>query len=249
MFIASGNPFISAYVQSDWFGKGIFLGLLLLSAISWWVLLYKSWMFFRVRCLSAEFGGLFSEKNPLGLQWNRSLQGRLLEIPHPFFEIYKVFKQNTLQLISRNHFFSPAQETALSEADLILIESQVHVAVASQTKKLEKNLFILSTVVTLAPFLGLLGTVWGILMTFSHLQQKGLAAAGNASILSGLSLALATTVIGLVVAIPALVGYNYLRNAGREYRRDMEDFSQLLLMSVEIHYRKPEHAKTLSPIS
>lgn len=66
--------------------------------------------------------------------------------------------------------------------------------------------------------------------------------------LSGLSMALATTVIGLVVAIPAIVGYNYLKNAGREYRREMEDFSQLLLASIELQYRKPEHAQKI-PIS
>ena len=83
-------------------------------------------------------------------------------------------------------------------------------------------------------------------MTFSQLQQPGISTGSNGSMLSGLSLALATTVIGLVVAIPALVGYNYLKNAGREYRRDLENFSRLLLTSVELRYRRPEHAKTPS---
>jgi biopolymer transport protein TolQ len=249
MVFAAGNPFVSAYFQSDWFGKGIFWGLFILSGASWWVILHKSWIFFHVRRLSNEFKELFSDKDPLGLQWNRPLRGKMLEVPHPFFEVYKSMKQSALQVINRNHFFAPGQETRLSEADLDLIESQVHAAVASQSKKLEKHLFILSTIVTLAPFLGLLGTVWGILLTFSQIQEKGHAAASNASMLSGLSLALATTVIGLVVAIPALVGYNYLRNAGREYRRDMEDYSHLLLTSVELHYRKPEHAKTTFPVS
>lgn len=191
----------------------------------------------------------FSEKDPLGLQFIRPLKGRLLEVPHPYFEVYKTLKQYVLQVISRNHFYIPAQETSLSEADMGLIESQVYAAMASQTKKLEKNMFILSTVVTLGPFLGLLGTVWGILVTFSQLHQKGFAAVSNASMLSGLALALATTVVGLVVAIPALVGYNYLKNAGREYRRDLEDFSHLLLTAVELHYRRPENAKTAPPSS
>ena len=59
--------------------------------------------------------------------------------------------------------------------------------------------------------MGLLGTVWGILVTFSGLQSNGLSSA-NSSVLSGLSMALGTTVFGLVVAIPALVGYNYLKS-------------------------------------
>ncbi|MBI5272820.1 MAG: MotA/TolQ/ExbB proton channel family protein [Chlamydiia bacterium] len=249
MICVASNPFISAYVQSDWFGKGIFWGLFALSAASWWVILHKSWALFHVRRLSSEFRALFSETAPLDLQSNKPLQGSLLGIPHPFFEIYKALKQATLRIISRNHLFTPSAETTLSEADLGLIESQVYASLATQAKKLERNLFLLSTIATLGPFLGLLGTVWGILVTFSQLHQKGFAAASNASMLSGLSLALATTVIGLVVAIPALVGYNYLKNAGREYLRDMENFAHLLLTSVELYYKRPEHAKTATPVS
>jgi biopolymer transport protein TolQ len=244
MIIAAGNPFVSAYFQSDWFGKGIFLGLFFLSAVSWWILIHKSWIFFHVRRLSNTLNDQFSAKDPLGLQFSRPLKARLLEVPHPFFEVYKIMKQQVLQLISRNHLYIPAQEMTLSESDLGLIESQIFSAIASQTKKLEKNMFILSTVTTLGPFLGLLGTVWGILLTFS--DMKG-GAASNASMLSGLSLALATTVIGLVVAIPALVGYNYLKNASREYRRDLENFSHLLLTAIELQFGRPEHAKTAKP--
>jgi biopolymer transport protein TolQ len=242
MILAAGNPFVSAYVQSDWFGKGIFWALFLLSILSWSVIAHKGWLLFHVRRLSLDFASLFCEKDPLALQYNRHLKGRLLEIPHPFFEVYKALKQNALQIISRNHLFSPGNETTFSEADFGLIESHVRTATASQLKRLEKNLFILSTVVTLGPFLGLLGTVWGILLTFSQLQEKG-SVASNANMLTGLSLALATTVVGLVVAIPALVGYNYLKNGLREYRREAEDFSHLLVSAIELHYRKPEDAK------
>lgn len=243
MLLANGNPFISAYAQSDWLGKGIFLGLFLLSAVSWTVLIHKAWVFYHVKRLSDEFTTLFSEKDPFSLQFTRP-KGPLLEIPHPFFEIYKALKQKTLQIISRNHFFAPNAAAVLSEADLGLIESQVQSTLATQHKRLEKNLFILSTVVTLGPFLGLLGTVWGILLTFSELPQRGISMS-NTAMLTGLSMALATTVIGLVIAIPALIGHNYLKNAAREYRRDMENFSQLLLATIELQYRKPDHAQKI----
>lgn len=244
---ATGNPFVTAYVESDWFGKGIFWGLFLLSALSWTLLLHKSWIYYQVRLLSKEFSSLFSEKDPLSLQFTKP-KGQFLDIPHPFFEIYRVLKQKTLQIISRNHFFAPHAESVLSEADFGIVESQVGSALASQHKLLEKNLFVLSTIVTLGPFLGLLGTVWGILLTFAELHSRGISS-NQAAMLSGLSMALATTVIGLVVAIPALIGYNYLKNASREYRRDMEDFSQLLLASLELQYRKPDHAQKNIPIS
>lgn len=246
ILFAAGNPFITSYVQSDWFGKLIFWGLFLLSALSWTLLVHKAWIFVQVRKLSNQFAELFSEKDPLNLQFTRP-KGRLLEVPHPFFEIYKTLKQKTLQLISRNHIYLPNTETVLSEADLGLIDSQIQTTLAKQHKLLEKNLFVLSTIATLGPFLGLLGTVWGILLTFSQLHSRGISAS-NAAMLSGLSMALATTVIGLVIAIPAFAGYNYLKNAAREYRRDMEDFSQLLIAAVELQYRRPDHAQKI-PVS
>jgi biopolymer transport protein TolQ len=226
--LSSGNPFIHAYLQSDWFGKGIFWGLFFLSGISWTILIQKGVMLFHVRRLSKEFISLFSAKDPLGLQFNK------LQAPHPFFEIYKAFKIRALSIVSRNHFFQSGN-MAFSESDLDLLAEEIHAAASCQMKKLERHLFILPTVVTLGPFIGLLGTVWGILMSFSQMQGK---TGGTEAMLAGLSLALAATVIGLVVAIPAVIGNNYLKNALREWKRDTEDFSHLLLSSVELHYQK-----------
>lgn len=244
MLLAAGNPFISAYVQSDGFGKAIFWGLFLLSALSWILLVHKTWLYAQVRKLSLQFANTFTEKDPLNFPFSPP-KGRLLEVPHPYFEMYKTLKQKTLQLISRNHLFAPNAQTVLSDADLGLIDSAVQATLSKQHKLLEKNLFMLSTIATLGPFLGLLGTVWGILLTFSQLHSRGISAS-NAAMLSGLSMALATTVVGLLIAIPAFAGYNYLKNATREYRRDMEDFSALILASIELQYRRPDHAQTVS---
>ncbi len=232
ILFAAGNPFISAYLQSDWFGKGIFWSLFILSGISWALLAYKIWIASQVKRSSNHFASQFDESiDLLHLQFSPK-KGPIAELPHPYFEIYKALKKNTLQIMDRNHYL--AKEAFLSQADLDLIASNTYSTIAMQHKLLEKNLFILSTIVTLGPFLGLLGTVWGILLTFSHLQN----AQASASMLSGLSMALATTVVGLVVAIPALIGYNYLKNRGKEYRRDMEHFSDLLLTNIELQYRK-----------
>ncbi len=78
MLLATGNPFISAYVQSDWFGQLIFWALFFLSSISWVILIYKSWIFFHAKRLSSDFMAQFSEKEPLNLQFQRPLQGRFL---------------------------------------------------------------------------------------------------------------------------------------------------------------------------
>jgi biopolymer transport protein TolQ len=234
---AAGNPFISAYLQTDWFGRGIFWLLFILSGITWTILAHKIWVFFHAKKLSKVMLEQFSQENPLSLQFSKPMKGVLLEIPHPLFEIYKSFKAKALAIISRNHLLMIG--ASFSATDLDLLESELHVAIGRQVKSLEKNLYLLPTIANLGPFIGLLGTVWGILLSFSSMQTR----LGNEGLLAGLSLALATTVIGLVVAIPALVGNNYFKNAVRMFRQDMEDFSHQLLASLEIHYARGEHAK------
>src|SRR5947208_16612261 len=80
--------------------------------------------------------------------------------------------------------------------------------VAQQSLKLESGLILLAIAVSGAPFLGLLGTVWGVMSTFGHIAQQG--SATMAAMAPGVSAALITTVAGLLVAIPSMVGFNLL---------------------------------------
>lgn len=240
---AAMNAFVSAYSQSDFFGKLIFLGLILLSIICWTVLVQKIWIARKIKRISHDFQAVF-EKNKdslLNLVLDPSQES------HPFARIFFDLKEKTMDLLNKNHFFvsqsrSQAPHEAkvyLSIADLDSVESHVMTTISSQSKYLEKNLFILSTIATLAPFLGLLGTVWGILITFSGLNS-GASASSNSVILGGISTALTTTVLGLVIAIPALVSYNYLKTLTKTLSSDMEDFLYKLLSQVELQYRKTD---------
>ncbi|HEV8052198.1 MAG TPA: MotA/TolQ/ExbB proton channel family protein [Parachlamydiaceae bacterium] len=241
IFLAN-NAFIDAYTQSDYLGKMIFIGLLVLSVCSWVLILQKWWITFQARKHSEQFYKAFESQrmNPLGLEMEKKQNYK----PNPFNELYFVLKKYTLEVLNKNRRFGQkngiAPENAisyLSPTDIDFVQSHLMSSVANQTKHLEKNLFILSTIVSLAPFLGLLGTVWGILSTFSELQTNT-SGSGHGMVLGGISLALATTVLGLIDAIPALIGYNYLKNNVRDFQIDMEGFSNELLASVEIYYRK-----------
>ena len=106
-----------------------------------------------------------------------------------------------------------------------------------ELKKLDDNLFILHTIVSLAPFVGILGTVWGILISLFEMRGHS-SALSNSAIISGLSTALGTTVLGLIIAIPALIAYNFLKNAHRTFYSQMQDFSHYLLSSVQLQYKK-----------
>lgn len=237
----ANNAFIDAFSQSDLLGKLIFLGLFALSIGSWILIVQKTWLTFLARKYSAHFYKSFElqRMNPLGLETEPIRQRKL---PNPFFDLYFVLKKYTLEVLNKNRRFGQQNDKSgeisfLSPTDIDYVQSHLIVTMANQTKYLEKNLFILSTIVSLAPFLGLLGTVWGILLTFSELQTN-VAGGGQGMVLSGISLALATTVLGLIDAIPALIGYNYLKNSIRDFQIDMEGFSNELLASVEIYYRK-----------
>ncbi len=235
------NPFFEAYLHSDALGKGIFIGLVLMSIISWILVIYKGWITYKVRKNAEKFSKFFqgNKHNPLSIDY---LQNN--DTLNPFFDLYYVLKKNTLEILNKNRLFGMIQTgqsnevvAYLSPSDIDIVEAHLSTTIATKIKNLEKNLFILATIVTLGPFLGLLGTVWGILTTFSELQTSA-GGSTNQMVLGGLSLALATTVLGLLDAIPALIGYNYLKNAIRDFETDMEGFSNDILASVEMQYRK-----------
>lgn len=249
-FILIGsNPFYDAYSQSDFLGKCIFLSLLLLSVLSWVILIQKTRTTRAMKKLALQFQEVFETKRHHPLTLDTQIPFQKSTFSNPFLEVYTSLKKHTLELINKNRYSHQAcnpeasDETPgkvyLSSSDIDFVASHLTTAVSAQVKNLEKNLYILSTIVTLGPFLGLLGTVWGILVTFSQLHSRA-SGQTNEVILSGLSMALGTTVLGLIVAIPALIAYNYLKNGIREFQTEIEDFSSLILATVEMQYRKTD---------
>lgn len=226
------NPFFESYIHSDFLGKLIFMGLITLSILSWGLIFYKTWQTLQAKKASSSFKKIFDkQKNIFALEADPFPK-------NPFKELYSSLKKVTLELLNKNRHFIKSEIAYLSQGDVEFVEASLVTAVSKESKSLEKNLYLLSTVVTLAPFLGLLGTVWGILITFSELQMQS----GNShqTVLNGLSLALATTVLGLIDAIPALIGYNYLKNAIRDFETDMLSFARELIANIEMSYRKVE---------
>jgi len=241
VILLGSNPFYDAYAQADLMGKCIFLGLLFLSIVSWVILVQKIRATQSKKKLSLQFAQAFEKKRHHPLT---------IEVPphqspsetNPFLEIYLTLKKYTVELLNKNRLSIETPEESsvkvyLSPTDIDLVASYLTTVISSQVKALEKHLYLLSTIVTLGPFLGLLGTVWGILISFSHMNARA-DGQSNEAILSGLSMALGTTVLGLIVAIPAIIAYNYLKNETREFQSEMEDFSTLVLATVEMQYRK-----------
>jgi biopolymer transport protein TolQ len=110
--------------------------------------------------------------------------------------------------------------------------------VAQQSLKLESGLILLAIAVSGAPFLGLLGTVWGVMSTFTAIAQRGQA--DLATMAPGVSAALVTTVAGLLVAIPSMFGYNWLVHTLRVLTVELDNFAQELVSRMEIEFLRED---------
>ena len=243
IFMLKTNPFFESYSDSDLLGKFIFISLYALSICSWSILFYKIWISHQAKKHAFRFQEAFQlqKLNPLYLECDSFNKNKVI---NPFYDLYSVLKKQSLEVLTKNRHFNKlnhpeSNASYLSLSDIDFIASHLSAQISAQVKFLEKYLYILSTTVSLAPFLGLLGTVWGILTTFSSMQAHS-SGSTHQMVLGGLSLALATTVLGLLDAIPALIGYNYLKNSVRDFTTEMEGFSNEILAAVELQYRKVE---------
>ncbi len=103
----------------------------------------------------------------------------------------------------------------------------------NEQTKLEKNLSFLATTASATPFIGLFGTVWGIINAF---EAIGAARSTDLSVVApGIAEALIATAMGLAAAIPAVIGYNYFQGQIRNFSSEMEEFSIELLTLLERH--------------
>lgn len=233
------SPVFDAFTRSDFLGKVIFLSLGALSILSWVIILYKLWLVKGVEG-AAEKVNRVVKKNaraPLNLDLKHfNDQGG---VPNPFLALYKVLKIQVLDLLTKNKELLAKRENQavfLSSTDIEQLGSQVDMVAYTEKKKLEKYLFVLSIIFSLAPLLGLLGTVWGISVTFNQLPHSA-NALSNEAVLSGLAMALGTTVLGIFVAIPALIFYFYLKHRLEDYADRMDRFSSEMLYKIEMQYR------------
>lgn len=234
------NPFIDAFLQSDLMGKAIFLLLFTLSVLTFAVF-FETWNSLkRAKSGSALFKKVFDRHKEMPLHIDADSQD-LVEQQNPLLALYTSLQKSALHWIKRNR--QENEPPILLEKDIERIDLETDAERRGQISKLEKNLYLLSMIVTLAPFLGLLGTVWGILTSFSNLQVAGTS---NQAVLSGLSLALATTVVGLLDAIPALVAYNFLKNEVKKFDLELEGFSSEMIATLETEYVRYAPQKSLS---
>ncbi|MBF0519344.1 MAG: MotA/TolQ/ExbB proton channel family protein [Nitrospirae bacterium] len=193
---------INLILQAGYVVKCVMLTLLVFSVVSWGIIIYK-WRFFsKAKRESNDFVRYFrAGKEPGGLN--------------------KLARSCTVSPLA-NIYTSVYEDRDVSGTDGI--RRALNRYGALETANLERYLNFLATTGSTTPFIGLFGTVWGIMNAF-----KGIGAAGSASlavVAPGIAEALITTAAGLATAIPAVIGYNYYLSMAKRMIVEMEDFSE-----------------------
>jgi len=230
---ASASAAIEAYKQSDSVGQVIVWLLFLGSILTWTIMVEKALTLRKAKRLSLEFVRVFrNEKFPLKMLI-RSEQNL-----SPVASVYQHGAKNLLDFYNIPREFADQYASSrfpqkkLSTAEIETVRSSLERAVADQILQIEDKIGLLATAVSVSPFFGLFGTVWGVMMAFCGMATQGRA--DISAIAPGVSGALLTTVVGLLVAIPSLIGYNLLTNTIRQITVYMDNFVEEFMAKIKL---------------
>jgi biopolymer transport protein TolQ len=210
---ALGGEVLDMVSNTGLVAKIVLFVLLAFSLLSWAIILAKYGLFRRARVQSGRFVRVFRKANHL----------------QDLAAVSEQFKPSPLVAI----FEGAVEELRRGGANprTLSVQRATQIAASEELTRLESRLTWLATTGSVAPFVGLFGTVWGIIDAFHGLGTAG--AATLRAVAPGISEALITTAAGLFAAVPAVVAYNLFLQQIREFAARMDDFSLELLNIID----------------
>jgi len=203
------------FLRADWIVKSVIILLIACSIFSWALIFDKIRLFKNINSSIEEFEKKFW-KAKSAENFNNSLPANSDD------PAIKIFKSAMAELIKTKR-----QSSAIQSAR---VGRMLEIATDTEMKKVEKNFTFLATVGSTAPFIGLFGTVWGIMNSF-----QSIAISRNTSlaiVAPGIAEALFATALGLLAAIPAVVSYNKFNSDTQRYFSKIENFSKRFLSII-----------------
>jgi biopolymer transport protein TolQ len=213
--LASNTDFSlwSLFLRADFIVKSVILMLIFCSIYSWAIIIEKFRLFKKINLESEEFEEKFWKSKSAETFYN-NLPAKL---ENPTASLFKDSMQTLLKAKNKSN---------LNER----MSSTLEVNIEKQMSKIDKGFTFLATVGSTAPFIGLFGTVWGIMNSF-----QSIAISRNTSlaiVAPGIAEALFATALGLLAAIPAVVAYNKFNNDSKKYIQKLENFSKRFLSII-----------------
>jgi len=230
--------------ESDLFAKIVLLILLFFSVVSWGIIINKIRLFKKVDSDTNKFKSAFKKRKRLSdvylvcSSFKRSPLSRVLE--HGYNEAQSVIK---IEEISNPK--TVEKDLTLDRERTEIIKMALEKAGSEELQRLGSKVTFLASTATVAPFLGLMGTIWGVIDSFASIGARG--SASLAVVAPGIALALVATIVGLFVAIPAVIGYNHINNKLRALSIEVDNFSLEFLSAFkkELLYEKKRIQSTL----
>ncbi|MFA5031565.1 MAG: MotA/TolQ/ExbB proton channel family protein [bacterium] len=206
-----------ATLASGWAGKSIIIILFVISVIAIAIFIYKIKEFRKISIRNDKFLSAFHKKTSLSEFYKLNTE---FDCP-----LSRIFDSAYRPISGMN------QEVNKNIKETMSFSSMEH-SLVKEKHKIESQLIFLATTVVISPFLGLLGTVWGILDAFMDIKTFGSAHINVVA--PGMAEALVTTVAGLCVAIPAVAFYNYLLNRANKFIDELEVFEKELINEIRL---------------
>ncbi len=228
---------MSAFMLSNLAGKVIIIVLFLGSIFAWSIMLTKFKDLRQARIASNRFVSVYrAEGHPVSLFLKRQkFDGSPL---------YRVYEKSCIALgASLEARGADAEDLfmggvgsnqKLEQYHVVSLKNVMERNVTDEVVLLEGLMGLLALATTAAPFLGLLGTVWGVMESFEQMVNVGTAMLS--AVAPGISGALLTTVVGLLVALPSSIAYNLLAEQIKKLTVQMDNFTQEFISDVERHY-------------
>lgn len=218
-----------AFEKATLEGKITIGSLVVVSLFSWTVIFTKAWQLIRARKVARRFFEAYREtRDPLELSRKKEVFDGA-----PAYELYAAGAEE-LQFHLEKNAVEIRGEKRVSTASFDSVKVVLERTASQEALSLEKGMIVLSTAVAGGPFIGLLGTVWGVMETFS-----GIAKAASASLTAmapGVAGALIATVVGLFVAIPAMFAYNFMVTTIRAITQELDAFATEYSTAIEHAY-------------
>jgi biopolymer transport protein TolQ len=230
------SDLVSLLLRSSPLAKGVLLILLIFSAVSWGIVLYKTWQLQRARRHTSSFLDIFRRSSKFS-----EVQAvcRNLE-SSPLVGIFQAgYAELTAQLKSQGGH-APAEGRPAPAAarptlkSLDALDRALLRAAGTEVSRREKRLTFLATTASVTPYIGLFGTVWGILAAFQ--QIGGTGSTSLAVVGPYIAEALIATAVGLFAAIPAVYFYNHFADQVKQFATAMDDFSMEFLTIAERNF-------------
>jgi len=236
---SSSSPTIVAVLaRSSPVTKLVLLTLAILSIVSWSIILYKAWTFGRSARQSQSFLDVFRRSNKFSEV--QAVCVSLRESP-----LVGLFQAGYTELTAQLRQNTPAEAPAIASnprapanrptlKSLTAVDRALMRASIVEVNKLERRIPFLATTASMAPFIGLFGTVWGILAAFQNIGQTG--STNLAIVALPIAEALVATAAGLAAAIPAVYFYNQLTQRVKLFTSEMDDFAMEFLNIAERNF-------------